>query len=322
MYFLLIFLCSNPFQSRNASVASLKKLNLLSDYEKETSLIRTPSKRSLSRSSKFASTEDNEQTLWNPFKILAFFSMFCVNALKESLIYAFSHPTPFILLILLVGLAIGAAQTSGPHQIYLQNGWEQIFWYGRWMFLGILSSIGLGSGAHTFILFLGPHIAQVTTAAYVCKTTEFGIESAGRILCPPEPYTRYETISVGSILLKVLGATLAWGAGTAIGEIPPYLLARAAMSASSKATGYRREMKQLSERSSGLSIMDRLRVFVYRMITGLGFWGVLASASIPNPLFDLAGMTCGYFRVPFQTFILGTFVGKTFIKSIIQVRVY
>lgn len=34
-----------------------------------------------------------------------------------------------------------------------------------WMTLGVLSSIGLGSGLHTFVLFLGPHIVRVANAA-------------------------------------------------------------------------------------------------------------------------------------------------------------
>jgi len=30
-----------------------------------------------------------------------------------------------------------------------------------WIILGILSSIGLGTGLHTFVLYLGPWIAKV-----------------------------------------------------------------------------------------------------------------------------------------------------------------
>jgi hypothetical protein len=49
-----------------------------------------------------------------------------------------------------------------------------------------------------------------------------------------------------------------------------------------------------------------------------GFWTILACASIPNPLFDLAGITCGHFRIPFRTFFTATFVGKAIIKVHIQ----
>lgn len=37
-------------------------------------------------------------------------------------------------------------------------------------------------------------------------------------------------------------------------------------------------------------------------------------ASIPNPLFDLAGITCGHFLISFWTFFGATVLGKAFIK--------
>ena len=40
---------------------------------------------------------------------------------------------------------------------------------------------------------------------------------------------------------------------------------------------------------------------------------------IPNPLFDLAGITCGHFLVPFWTFFGATVIGKAVIKMHIQV---
>ncbi|KAF9895732.1 Vacuolar membrane protease, partial [Lobosporangium transversale] len=39
---------------------------------------------------------------------------------------------------------------------------------------------------------------------------------------------------------------------------------------------------------------------------------------IPNPLFDLAGITCGHFLIPFSTFFGATFLGKAVVKSSIQ----
>jgi len=40
---------------------------------------------------------------------------------------------------------------------------------------------------------------------------------------------------------------------------------------------------------------------------------------IPNPLFDLAGITCGHFLVPFGTFFGATLIGKAIIKMHVQV---
>lgn len=39
---------------------------------------------------------------------------------------------------------------------------------------------------------------------------------------------------------------------------------------------------------------------------------------VPNPLFDLAGITCGHFLVPFWTFFGATLIGKAIIKMHIQ----
>lgn len=49
-----------------------------------------------------------------------------------------------------------------------------------------------------------------------------------------------------------------------------------------------------------------------------GFITILLCASIPNPLFDLAGITCGHFRIPFKKFFIPTFIGKAIIKVHIQ----
>jgi hypothetical protein len=43
---------------------------------------------------------------------------------------------------------------------------QQVLWWGYWVGLGILSSVGLGTGLHTFLLYLGPYIASVTIAAF------------------------------------------------------------------------------------------------------------------------------------------------------------
>ncbi|BAH93995.1 Os07g0571500, partial [Oryza sativa Japonica Group] len=40
---------------------------------------------------------------------------------------------------------------------------------------------------------------------------------------------------------------------------------------------------------------------------------------VPNPLFDLAGILCGQFNIPFWKFFLATLIGKAVIKVYIQV---
>jgi hypothetical protein len=40
---------------------------------------------------------------------------------------------------------------------------------------------------------------------------------------------------------------------------------------------------------------------------------------VPNPLFDLAGIMCGQFGVPFWKFFAATLIGKAIVKTHIQV---
>ena len=51
-------------------------------------------------------------------------------------------------------------------------------------------------------------------------------------------------------------------------------------------------------------------------LTWVVCWWLL---QIPNPLFDLAGITCGHFLVPFGTFFGATLIGKAVVKMHIQV---
>lgn len=48
-----------------------------------------------------------------------------------------------------------------------------------------------------------------------------------RIICPDELDTAW-TASLWNIMLKVRVEAMMWGAGTALGELPPYFMARAA----------------------------------------------------------------------------------------------
>lgn len=53
-------------------------------------------------------------------------------------------------------------------KIYLIFTDQVLIFVGFWIGLGILSSIGLGTGLHTFILYLGPKVAKFVMASYEC----------------------------------------------------------------------------------------------------------------------------------------------------------
>ena len=45
-----------------------------------------------------------------------------------------------------------------------------------------------------------------------------------------------------------------------------------------------------------------------------GFWGIFLLAAWPNALFDLCGICCGHFQMPFWQFFGATFCGKALVK--------
>ncbi|XP_021473735.1 vacuole membrane protein 1 isoform X3 [Oncorhynchus mykiss] len=110
------------------------------------------------------------------------------------------------------------------------------------------------------------------------------------------------------------------GAGTAIGELPPYFMARAARLSGEEPDDedYEEFGELLEQAETPQDFATRAKLAVQKMVQRVGFFGILACASIPNPLFDLAGITCGHFLVPFWTFFGATLIGKAIIKMHIQ----
>lgn len=68
------------------------------------------------------------------------------------------------------------------------------------------------------------------------------------------------------------------------------------------------------------TFMSKMKVLIYEKLQKNAFLTVMLCASIPNPLFDLAGITCGHFLISFWTFFGATVIGKAFIKMHAQVR--
>jgi hypothetical protein len=120
-----------------------------------------------------------------------------------------------------------------------------------WVGLGVASSIGLGSGLHTFVLYLGPHIAMFTIRATQCgrvdlkcapyDTPQFGLGSSWQTkdcsLIGPPMYPRLVTdgldrymVPLHKVLLQVQLEVVLWGLGTVLGELPPYFVSRAGLS--------------------------------------------------------------------------------------------
>lgn len=245
-----------------------------------------------------------------------FFLMYTFG--KKTLEYKKTVVTVALSVLLLTTIT----KLNGPHQAVVQEVYKQLLWCLYWTGLGILSSVGLGTGLHTFLLYLGPHIAKVTLAAYECNSLNFPEPPyPDEIICPSieDSYA----ISILTIMSKVRLEAMCWGAGTALGELPPYFMARAA-----RLSGFDpeddddlREFEELQRKENSkehLTLIERGKLMVEHIVQRVGFLGILACASIPNPLFDLAGITCGHFLVPFWTFFGATLIGKAVIKMHIQ----
>ncbi|XP_043574066.1 vacuole membrane protein 1 isoform X2 [Chiloscyllium plagiosum] len=199
--------------------------------------------------------------LWRrPVITLQYFLLETVVNLKEWALRLWQRRQFVFVILLLFVVATIAYYVEGGHQQYVRFMEKKFLWCAYWVGLGILSSVGLGTGLHTFLLYLG--------------------------------------------------------AGTAIGELPPYFMARAARLSGTETD---EELEEILERDQNAEdLPNRAKLAVQHLVQKVGFFGILACASIPNPLFDLAGITCGHFLVPFWTFFGATLIGKAIVKMHIQ----
>ncbi|RWS29862.1 vacuole membrane protein 1-like protein [Leptotrombidium deliense] len=273
--------------------------------------------------------QKSDLVLWRrPFLTLNYFTRESLHLLHKCYLWLSSYYklTGFVILNILFLLAI--SKLEGPHQKYLLFIEKKLIWCGYWVGLGILSSIGLGTGLHTFLLYLGPHIASVTLAAQECGSLNFPEPPyPDEIVCPSNGNGNSDEISLLSIMSKVRLEAFMWGAGTALGELPPYFVARASRLSGQNGENADDEYDDSSEdgTDSGNGRERKKRTFLSKcrqsiklLVERVGFFGILACASIPNPLFDLAGITCGHFLIPFWTFFGATLIGKAVIKMHIQ----
>uniref|UniRef100_A0A672KWI5 Vacuole membrane protein 1-like n=1 Tax=Sinocyclocheilus grahami TaxID=75366 RepID=A0A672KWI5_SINGR len=235
--------------------------------------------------------------LWKrPFTTLQYFCIETLITLKEWTWKLWQRRGVVFLTVVLFSLFSMAYSIEGAHQEYVQYLEKKFLWCAYWVGLGILSSVGLGTGLHTFLLYLGPHIASVTLAAYECGSVNFPEPPyPAQIVCPEE--VLQESISLWTIMSKVRLEACMWVSVFTVHMMPPPLF-----------------KKKINKND----FATRAKLAVQNMVQKVGFFGILACASIPNPLFDLAGITCGHFLIPFWTFFGATLIGKAIIKMHIQ----
>jgi vacuole membrane protein 1 len=114
-------------------------------------------------------------------------------------------------------------------------------------------------------------------------------------------------------------------AGTAIGEIPPYWMTRAARLAaleSGSAADDADDIPEELEVKSKFGLINKFKEWMVSFLQTHGFYGVLSMASFPNVAFDLCGICCGHYLMPFWTFFWATFIGKAIIRNSYQSVIY
>ncbi|KAF9091172.1 Vacuolar membrane protease [Mortierella sp. AM989] len=263
-------------------------------------------------------TERHEISVYtSPLTVLSYFFLYILHEFRMALLWIISQQYLLVVLPIIAATIYFIYQTNGAHQPLLKHAESGLIWYGYWALLGIASSVGLGTGLHTFILFLGPHIAEVTLTAYKCGNTDFDVRGDSRFVCK-SPETVMVPLRIYTIFQAVQWESFFWGFGTAIGELPPYFVARAAALSGNRNEELAAIEDLLKKKPDSVSYKERILLMVHEGMKRLGFFGIFLCASIPNPLFDLAGITCGHFLIPFSTFFGATFLGKAVVKSSIQ----
>jgi membrane protein YqaA with SNARE-associated domain len=122
---------------------------------------------------------------------------------------------------------------------------------------------------------------------------------------------------------KIFLACFLQACGTAIGEIPPYWVTRSARLAGIEA-GVKSEniSDELEDEYSEYDIINRIKNWMIDFLNNYGFQGILLMASFPNLLFDVCGVCCGHYLMPFWTFFGATFIGKAVIRNTYQSLIY
>uniref|UniRef100_A0A1I7W9N7 Uncharacterized protein n=1 Tax=Heterorhabditis bacteriophora TaxID=37862 RepID=A0A1I7W9N7_HETBA len=183
LMFSFIFHYRNGYENKKKGTTRRTDGGLLSNYGKERKvefngskskshkngiLKPSPSTNTLNR------IERDGIVLWRrPFTTTYYAIMEIFHLLIEFLTSLLNHKLVLFTLSLISAGFYYAYITPGDHQQHIAYVEKTLTWWGWWVFLGVLSSIGLGSGLHTFLIYLGPHIAAVTLAAYECDSLNF-----------------------------------------------------------------------------------------------------------------------------------------------------
>ena len=143
----------------------------------------------------FDKEEMGKHVLWRrPVQTLGLFVLEFVELVTDYLLKCLNYRKTVAGLMLLSALITLGFYTEGAHLPVLLYLRKKFLWSSYWVGLGVASSIGLGTGLHTFLLYLGPFIAQVTLAAYECNSLKFPEPPYPEdIICPSRTNATFNT---------------------------------------------------------------------------------------------------------------------------------
>lgn len=157
-----------------------------------------------------------------------------------------------------------------------------------WIFLGVLSTIGLGFGLQTGIIFVIPYILNEY------NNTQIDLSSLD--------ITNNTLVFKFKVFINTLPVVILWGFGSALGEIPPFLLVK-----------YNSNKEYIIEQTKN----NYFSKFFY-LLDKYRFRSILIVSAWPNITFDMCGMMCGYYDFSLYDFLVPTIIGKALIKSPLQ----
>ena len=272
----------------------------------------------------------------NPLETCTVFVLAMINMIRSYGGYIMTHP--FFTFLCVPLLTMWFLSKYFPGLSVSESIHDFVFWVEYcvwWIGLGMLSSIGLGTGFQSGILFLFPHVAKVCIAAQTCRSTNFEYltdiwmrSSPNLFKCSSSEIrnsqlnTDVNEVTFFEMWKIIILPCFLQSVGTAIGEIPPFWISRAARRAALHAGEDLGELPEELEATSKYNWVNKGKEFMIKFLQSHGFLGVLLMASWPNIAFDLCGICCGHFLMPFRVFITATFLGKAVIRNTYQSILY
>ncbi|XP_057538608.1 vacuole membrane protein KMS1-like [Amaranthus tricolor] len=294
------------------------------------------SKSPISGCKEFQQQLDSLTLTSKPCETFKYFIWAVHDYVKQSVVYLLAKGGWLLVLSILVLFSgVLLATIEGSHEKHVQEVLQYFQFVLWWVALGVASSIGLGSGLHTFVLYLGPHITLFTLKAMQCGRVDLKSAPYDTVQFKRGPSWLHKDCSefgpplfesvnglrvpLSSILPQIQLEAVLWGLGTALGELPPYFISRAARSSGSKLDEIE-DLDGSSPEDNGVfgKRVNQVKRWFMSHSQYLNVWTILLLASVPNPLYDVAGIMCGHFGIPFWKFFLATVVGKAIVKTHIQ----